>query len=536
MSHSDIADTDVVELVGKPTGRRRKRSVKAARVVESSDYIGALPKGVSYNCLFVDLNNLASFPTLAIGLLISSLRNRGHQVRLLSPLANNVPATERERQENIIDDIKRRVHHTDAPFLIKIRDLARFFYRKSRERPHPGILKGLIKDIQVKKPDVILLSAYLQHFKSIKRICKYAESQGIPVVLGGPMFNIPDVADSWRKLDGLTAIVGGEMDTKLPDIVEAVCSGNDMSVIDGVIATTSSATMEAAAPLRPLDATPIPDYTDFPWDLYPVRIIPIMTGRGCQWDKCVFCSDVISASGREFRTRSVENVLLEMQELSKRHNTTNFLFLDLKLNSWPEMIRGIAKDIQRYVPGAEWVGTVHIDLRKDSVLSKRDLKLAVESGMRRVSFGLESGSQRLLDLMNKGCSVERNSQFIKDAYDVGLSIRCTMFKGFPGETAEDMVKTAEFLEEHAYAIDRVRFNDFTLHTDTPIWREMVSKNGQTEHLVMKKHDKNYARTSYSHPGLSSPEYRKAKRRVLKAVYSINSRRLRESARQFDGLM
>lgn len=517
--------------------RIKKRAVRPA-TPSKIKLINELATSVkSVNTLFVDLNNFPQFPTLAIGLLIASLRNRGHQVRLISPLAYDVPATERERQENFIDDLWRRIHLTDNPALINIRNVLRALHTRFNERPHPRVVKSVLEAITINRPDVILLSAYLQHYESVKRICLAAESAGIPVLLGGPMFNVPDVADGWRKLRGLTAIIGGESEQVLPEIVERLSNGDSLSGIAGVITGQSSAQqMVAIPPLRPLNSTPTPDYTDFPWDRYPGRIIPIMTGRGCQWDKCLFCSDVISANGREFRTRSIENVLLELQELSRRHKSTNFLFLDLKLNSWPEMIRGIANDIQRYVQGAEWIGTVHVDLRKDNGLSQRDLKLAVEGGMRRVSFGLESGSQRLLDKMNKGCSVERNSQFIMDAHKAGLSVRCTMFKGFPGETAEDMLKTAEFLERHAYALDRIRFNDFSLHTDTPIWREMLEKSSGEGALQIREHIGRRARTTYLNPHLGSPAYRKAKNRVLNAVYDINRRKLRESARQFDGLM
>ncbi len=538
MQEANARDTglELKDVLEKPVIKRQHRSVRPAMAVNSKAIQEIRSGQKSVKCLFIDLNNLASFPTLAIGLLTASLRNKGHQVKLLSPLAYDVPATQRERQENVFDNLKRRIHLTDNPLLIKARNISRYANAKVNERPHSRVMGTLLKAIEDDRPDVILLSAYLQHFKSVKSICKAAKKADIPVLLGGPMFNIPDVAGSWCTMPGLTAVVGGEMDKQLPELVEKLAGGEDISCLPGVITAAAEQAMVAAPPLRPLDSTPIPDFTDFPWDRYPVRIIPVMTGRGCQWDKCLFCSDVISANGREFRTRSVENVLLEMQELSRRHNSTNFLFLDLKLNSWPEMMRGIAKDIQKYVQGAEWVGTVHVDLRKDNGLSRRDLKMAVEGGMRRISFGLESGSQRLLDAMNKGCSVERNGQFIRDAFEAGLSVRCTMFKGFPGETAEDMEQTADFLEEHAYAIDRIRFNDFTLHTDTPIWREMMAKSGEEAALRIRSHHKARARTTYLNPDLSCPAYRKAKNRALKVVYAINSKKLRESARQFDGLM
>ena len=402
------------------------------------------------------------------------------------------------------------------------------------ERPHPAVLREIAAMLE-KPPDIILLSAYLQHFATVREIGRLALAKDVPVLLGGPMFNLVETAAAWRGLPGIIGIVGAEADRSICDLVDAVCTERKLISFPGVMLPDGTRS-QAAAPLRNLDDTPLPDYTDFPWDRYPVRIIPLMTGRGCQWDKCVFCSDVISVSGRTFRTRSVENVLLEMQEQARRHATANFLFLDLKLNSFPDMIRGIAAEIQRYVQGAEWVGTVHVDLRKDNGLSRGDLELAVKGGMRRVSFGLESGSQRMLDLMRKGSSVEANSEFIRNAYDAGLSIRCTMFKGFPGETAADMEATAIFLERHSTWLDRVRFNEFSLLQDTPIYNAIMAKGQEDDPLKIHTVVQRRARAEYRNRETDGKAYRKAKARALRAVYEINRRAIRPSARQFDGLM
>jgi radical SAM superfamily enzyme YgiQ (UPF0313 family) len=118
------------------------------------------------------------------------------------------------------------------------------------------------------------------------------------------MFNVTGVAEAWRTLPGIAGIVGGEADRDLPELVEALCEGDDIGRFPGVTLPDGSRS-SVAPPLRDLDATPTPDFTDFPWARYPVRIVPLMTGRGCQWSKCLFCSDVVSASGRTFRTRSV---------------------------------------------------------------------------------------------------------------------------------------------------------------------------------------------------------------------------------------
>lgn len=514
---------------------RLSRAMRPAQLVGAPKIaLPVLHPQAKLRILMVDLNNFATFPTLAIGILVATLRNHGHEVKVICPLAHDVPAAQRERRESLMDHVKRRVHLSTLPMFRLSRDALRAARGWVNERPHPTVLREVARALE-QGFDILLLSAYLQHYDTVGQLGKLARDRGVPVLLGGPMFNIADVAKAWSGLSGLAGVVGAEVDRDLCDLVEAVCEGRDISVFPGVTMPDGSRNT-AARPLRNLDQTPVPDFTDFPWDRYPVRIVPIMTGRGCQWDKCVFCSDVISASGRTFRTRSVESVLLEMQEQARRHETANFLFLDLKLNSYPDMIRGIASEIQSYVQGAEWVGTVHVDQRRDNGLSRADLSRAVAGGMRRISFGLESGSQSLLDSMRKGSSVEGNSEFIRNAHEVGLSVRCTMFKGFPGETAGDMEQTARFLEVHSAFLDRVRFNEFSLQQDTPIY-ETVTKNGGTlGALEMRAVNSRIARAAYRNGADGDPAYRRAKARALRAVYEINCRAIRVSARQFDGLM
>jgi anaerobic magnesium-protoporphyrin IX monomethyl ester cyclase len=513
---------------------RRIRAHRSARQ-DSGAHEGILVARATQprRVLIVDLNNFASFPTLAIGLLTASLRNRGHEVQVLCPLAYDVPAVERERQENALDHLKRRLHLSTLPVARHPRNLARAARGWWRERPHARVLGEVAKALS-HGPDIVLLSAYLQHFNTSREIGRLAKARNIPVVIGGPMFNVEGVAQAWRSLPGISCIAGAEMDHDVSGLIEAICEGEALSAFAGLTFPDGTQTTPAR-PLRSLDQVPMADFSDFPWDRYPVRIVPMMTGRGCQWDKCMFCSDVVSASGRTFRTRSVTNVLLEMQEQARRNETTNFLFLDLKLNSYPDMLRGIAAQAQDYVQGAEWIGTVHVDLRPDNGLSKGDLKAAATGGMRRISFGLESGSQRLLDLMRKGTSVEANSEFIRNAFEAGLSIRCTMFKGYPGETAEDMEKTAEFLEKHIPFLDRVRFNEFSLMENTPIYKAMMAQAGNGAFEIRKQIHRRALADYFDREG-HDRAYRRAKARALAAVFEINRRPVRSSARQFDGMM
>lgn len=482
----------------------------------------------SLNVLIVDLNNFASFPTLAVGLIVAGLRNRGMRVDLLSPLAYDVPASVREHAENITHHWRRRIHLSTNPLFRTARDAARDLRGWWLGRPHPVVLREVRKAL-AGRPDAILLSAYLHHEATARAIGAMARAAGVPLLIGGPAFTVEAAVDLWRTIPGLAAIVAAETDLAIADIVETLVAGGDLLRFDGVTLPDGRAS-PPAKPLMLLDAAPVPDFADFPWDRYPARIIPLMASRGCQWSRCTFCSDIVSVSGRSFRNRSAESVLHEMREQARRHATRDFLFLDLKLNSNPHLLRAIVEGVQDQVPGAQWLGTVHVDERKDNGLSRRELRAAVAAGMRRISFGLESGSQRLLDLMDKGCSVEANSAFIRHAHEAGLSIRATMFKGYPGETAADLAQTADFLERHARWLDRVRFNDFSVPLGTPIHRQLAAA---APAAPIRRRS---ARMVWEEAGAADRAYRREKRRVLAAVHAINRRPLRSSARAFDGLM
>lgn len=484
--------------------------------------------------MLVDLNNFSSFPTLAIGLLVAALRNAGFEASVVCPLAYGVLAAQRERRETLFDHFARKIHHTTFKPFLRMRDTARGLRAWWTRRPDARVLRETARALDT-RPDALLLSAYLQHYRSVVEICAMAKARGIPVILGGPAFNLPGTAEAWREIPGLLAVVGAESDLMIPDIVRAAIAGGDLLTFDGVVLPDGRRS-GPAGPLRGLDRAPIPDFTDFPWDRYGFRVIPVMTGRGCQWNRCTFCSDIVSTSGRTFRTRGLANVMTELREQSRRHNTGNFLFIDLKLNSNPNMFRGIIEEIQTHVPGAQWIGTVHVDERRDSGLSRRDLRAAVASGMRRISFGLESGSQRMLDAMDKGCSVEANSAFIRHAHEAGLSVRCTMFRGFPGETAEDLLLTADFLERHAHWIDRVRYNDFSIHEETAIYRDLRDHPETYPRMRVLRYDHRDARAIYVNEALGDRAYRAANARILRAVYGINRRPVKRTAHAFDGLM
>jgi radical SAM superfamily enzyme YgiQ (UPF0313 family) len=288
--------------------------------------------------------------------------------------------------------------------------------------------------------------------------------------------------------------------------------------------------------LENLDAIPFPDYTDFPWQRYPNRIVPMISGRGCSWGACTFCSDVKSTAGRSFRSRSAENVLSELEFQAKRHDANLFVFTDLKLNSSLAMWDSLLHDFQEAVPGARWTAAVHIGSRQPNGLSAAELRAARAAGMVRLTTGLESGSQRLLDLMAKGTNLAVTSGCLRDARRAGISVRTTMMVGYPGEETEDVEMSARFLQEHGDCIERVSLNRFVIMTGARIHRRMEKRPASFAGITPLTINHRLAQIEHHYDRTGSRKYRAAVGRLLHAVHRINRKPLMEEARVFEGVM
>lgn len=356
------------------------------------------------------------------------------------------------------------------------------------------------------------------------------------MLVGGPYFAEQAVAKDWLQIDGLKGLVTGEVEPYLLDIVNSLVRGQDLSQFPGV--QMPGKPFNPAPPLKELDALPFPDYTDFPWDRYPNKIIPLITGRGCAWGACSFCSDVTSTAGRTYRSRSPENVLAELRHQSQVHGAKLFAFTDLKLNSSLPVWRALLDNFQAAVPGAEWIGAVHVDAhqKQSNGLSKDELRQAHAAGMTRVTTGLESGSQRVLDSMRKGTDLRMTSQFLHDATAAGISLRTTMILGYPGEDASDVLASAKFLEDHCNVINRVMLNRFQIMSGTRF--EQNLRTGRQSREALTQITANHCRAQVDHHYLPSEnsEYRRAVSRLLRAVHRINRRELKGHAREFEGVM
>ncbi len=142
------------------------------------------PDSAVARILIVDLNTFATYPTLAVGLLVARLREAGHVVEVLSALNLNVPPVQREHPDTLRDHLARKLHHATWSPLRAARDLKRAVSDRRAHRPDPVVLGETRRAIAARRPDVVLLSAYLQHYSSVAEICRIAQQAVIPVLVG----------------------------------------------------------------------------------------------------------------------------------------------------------------------------------------------------------------------------------------------------------------------------------------------------------------------------------------------------------------
>ncbi len=498
----------------------------------------------SRRVLLVDLNNFARYPTLPIGYLTAVLRRAGCAVQVFSPLALGVQGVARERRPHALSLPLAKLNYRAAVstnrLVRNLRDglAARRLSQLTAE--HDKVLQEFDRTLQREKPAAVLISTYLMYFDLCTAMCAACRRASVPVLVGGPYFAQPEVVDEWIGIEGMTALATGELELRVPEIIEAMVAETDLTVFPGLFVRDEHGRAKGsfAAPLKNLDDVPIPDYSDFPWKCYPNRIAPIITGRGCAWGACTFCSDVTSTAGRTFRSRSPEQVMSEIALHHRTYGVSQFVFTDLKLNSNVAMWRAVVAGMQIAAPGATWIAAVHVGAQadRDNGLTAADLRAASASGCVRLTTGLESGSQRMVDRMHKGTNIERTSRYLIDAAAAGISCRCTLVLGYPGETATEVMASAEFLRRHHHAIERVSLNRFAIMTGTGFHRMLQRNAGDFPDAIPLTVNHRMAHIEHHNTASESPDYRRAVMRLLEAVHGINDRDMNRRAAMFEGVM
>jgi anaerobic magnesium-protoporphyrin IX monomethyl ester cyclase len=184
----------------------------------------------------------------------------------------------------------------------------------------------------------------------------------------------------------------------------------------------------------------------YPWDLYlaPARGINYSPTRGCYWNRCTFCDYGLNTSKptSPWRERQVDQAVDDLRA-AIGETGARYVYFAVDVMA-PSYLDRLSDAITAAGLDIRWAA----ELRLEKVFTRdRCAKLAA-SGCVCVSFGMESGSQRVLDLIDKGTKVAFMGETMKNFAEAGVAVQLMAFSDFPGETADEKAQTHRFVREH----------------------------------------------------------------------------------------
>lgn len=194
----------------------------------------------------------------------------------------------------------------------------------------------------------------------------------------------------------------------------------------------------------------------------PVPVMPILGGRGCKWRRCSFCSH--NSSFGPHRNRAAIAVVQEMMCLREKFGSRHFYLADQYVDP------AFLNDLSEVILATGFDCRFHIMARTIADYTPQILEKASRAGCCWISWGMESGSQKLLDLMNKGTDVKTSADVIKAASAAGISNLLMMIFGAPGSDDSCLDETFSFITDVYDHIDSMTASAFVLFENTKFSR------------------------------------------------------------------
>ncbi|MFC1834154.1 B12-binding domain-containing radical SAM protein [Thermodesulfobacteriota bacterium] len=375
----------------------------------------------------------------------------------------------------------------------------------------PDTLKGLA-------PRVIGFQIFSSDFWAVKQSIEIVKEvlPDTTVVIGGPHVSATGI-ESLKDLPEADYGIAGEAEIGLPMLMKRVLAREhiDKAEIPGLLwRDGSSFRKNDRAIVRELDSLGFPA-----WDLmapasYPdapqggfyrqTPIAPIASSRGCPY-RCAFCGSPVNM-GNRLRIRTLEHVFAEMELLYHDYGVREFHFVDDMFNASKSRVLKFCQMLQEKDWGINY--TFPNGLRLNT-LDEEMLLAMKRTGAYAFTVGIESGSQRILDAMNKQLTLDMIREKVNLITKVGLEPSGFFLLGFPGETKEDMEMTLRFAK--SLPLKRAHFSNFLPLPGTEATAKLL---GAGEIEPPDWGELAYSKVPYAPKGISKDELKAFQRRAF----------------------
>jgi len=304
--------------------------------------------------------------------------------------------------------------------------------------------KSIAKSIRKLDPDVLGFMTECDSFHHILQICIEFKkiSPDCHIMLGGPHATAvaEETMEKWSCID---SIVMGEGEITFCELIEVIAKGDDKSVAGAIVRNKKGQIIKGKnrSLIENLDELPFPAY-----DLY----IPaqgeelfLEAGRGCPF-QCTFCS-TSPFWHRRHRVKSARRIIEEIRFIKKLHpDTERFHFTHDLFTANQNWVKEVCEALIQAKLGVKWTCSSRIDTVNDELLT-----LMAQAGCNAIYFGIESGSDKILQSIKKEIPFSITVQIIQKCNELNITPNAGLIIGFPGEDDETITETFSVYEELA---------------------------------------------------------------------------------------
>jgi len=325
-----------------------------------------------------------------------------------------------------------------------------FFLDLSGEKNHNDLIDDFIKRNSI---DIICFTATTPQIRCVYELCKHVKSKhDVKIILGGPHITLMSSSAN-NSTDDIKKKSSDHIDRILKYVDTIVVGDGEFSILKAITSNDTIINSELDDELflsnEKYDKLEIDrsflDIDSYKYTIDGNKSINIISQMGCPF-QCGFCSGRGSKSFNRVRYRSTDNIIKEIDFLYKNHNYTGFMFYDDELNLNKYRFEELLKKLIKYQKD----NNVKFNLRgftRSDLLTEKQAELMLEAGFKWLLIGFESGSDKILKNIKKGCTVKQNTECFKIARKSGLKVKALMSVGHPGETIETVNDTIKWLRK-----------------------------------------------------------------------------------------
>lgn len=276
---------------------------------------------------------------------------------------------------------------------------------------------------------ITILTASFHRSMIIRDICKKINPKSKIIAGGAHSSALPE--ETSKEFD---IVCVGDGEGIIQDIIKYIEINNDSNLAFPKIFDGNKKLMDInEIPFPARELVPIEKYTRL---VNGDKATSIITSRGCIY-RCSFCQN--SMRKEKVRFRTIDNIIREIKELILKYNYKTLIFYDDNITTRPDFVQ-LLKEIKKL----NIIFRCNGDARKNN---KELFQKLYDSGCREICFGIESGSQKILDKINKKVTVEQNRIAIIEAKKAGLNVKAFLILGSPGESWDTVKETVEFMQK-----------------------------------------------------------------------------------------